>query len=110
WKLERNYTITAELTIHEAPRRRPEPGYSLGGVAFGSRTLYESWNFKARRGDAAWFAAWRDDGRFGVYDHATDRPVSKAAETEGPVPKAGDKATIEVALSGSSGSMATIDA
>lgn len=110
WKLEKNYTITAEMTVHEAPRKQPEPGYSLGGVCFGGRTLYESWDFKAEKGDAAWFAAWRDDGRFGVYDHADDKAVNRLAEQPGPVPKAGDKAVIEVALSGSSGSMATIDA
>jgi hypothetical protein len=110
WKLERNYAITAELTVHESPRKRPEPGYSLGGVAFGARSLYESWDFKARRGDAAWFAAWRDDGRFGVYDHATGAPVSRAAESQGPAPQSGDQATIEVVVSGASGSMATIDA
>ena len=110
WKLERNYAVSADITIHEAPRKTPEPGYSLGGVAFGARTLYESWDFPAKRGDACWFAAWRDDGRFGVYDHATGKPVSRVAEQSGPAPKAGDRARIELVLSGASGSMATIDA
>ena len=110
WKLERNFAFEAEFVIHAEPEKRPEPGYSLMGVCFGSRTIYESWDFKADRGDACWFACWRDDGRFGVYDHATNRPVNRLAEKSVAPPKPGDRGRIEVAVSGESGNMAVIDA
>ena len=110
WKLERNYGIEAKFKILAEPEKRPEPGYSLLGVCFGSRTIYESWDFKAKRGDACWFACWRDDGTFGIYDHATGRPVSRLAEAKAPPPKAGDEGRIELAVSGDSGNMAVIDA
>ncbi len=112
WKLERNYRIVVEATVRELPRKTPEPGYSMMGICFGGSTLYESWNGAGKPGDACWYAAWRDDGAFGVYDHTTDdrRPVARHAETQGPALKVGDRVTLEVEVSGDSGNMATVDA
>ncbi len=112
WKLERNFHIVVEAVVRELPRKTPEPGYSLMGICFGGRTLYESWNGAGGPGDACWYAAWRDDRTFGVYDHTTDdrKPVARHAETTGPQLAPGDRVTIEVELSGDSGSMATVDA
>jgi len=111
WQLQKNYVIEADLTIHAEADKQPEPGYSLAGVCFGGRTLYESWNGAGAPGDACWYAAWRDDGTFGVYDHTTDkrRKVARHSESRAAPPKAGDRAKIIVAASGSSGSMATLD-
>lgn len=110
WKLAGRYRIRIEAKIRalpERPKNAPDwkeyrPGYGLVGIVFGSEALHESWTGRGRpgRGDAAWMAAWRDDGRFGVYDHATDGPAPawKNSEQKGFPLKAGDRFVIEVAV------------
>ena len=111
WQLKKNFRIAAELTVRELPRKKPEPGYSLMGVCFGSRNIYESWSFASKPGDCCWYAAWRDDQTFGVYDHSSDdrKLVARNAEIRTPELKVGDKVRIEVETSGDSGSMSTVD-
>jgi hypothetical protein len=77
WKLSGNYRITMRAVVRSLPARNPEAGYSLMGVCLGGRSLHESWNGAGAEGDACWYAAWRDDGTFGVFDHTSDeaKPV-----------------------------------
>ena len=82
------------------------------GICFGGESLYESWRGGRPRwgkaaawlksGHASWMAAWRDDGSFGIYDHATDGPTTaqEQAETEGHLLQAGDRVTIELGVIG----------
>jgi hypothetical protein len=145
WKLAGNYTIRIDATIRALPQvagdpswRQNQPGYAMMGIAFGGQSLHESWHgldrridygprlwtefdqwkAEARHGDAAWMAAWRSDGHFGIYDHATDLPevAQVGSEQRGPLPKPGDRVQIELAVStslgvrGSDPSLATVTA
>ena len=112
WKLSGNYHITINATVRALPRKNPEPGYSLMGICFGGRTLFESWNGAGKEGDACWYAAWRDDGAFGVYDHTTDaaKTVQPGAAKKGPALQPGDEVTIEVAVSGGDSATAEVTA
>lgn len=122
WDLRGNYRVVVEATVRALPPyasgsewKQDHPGYGLMGVGFGSKCLHESWagsdtdtgggdggGQRGQRGDAAWMAVWRDDGRFGIYDHATDepRPAFEGGEERAPVPRPGDRVTIEVEVSG----------
>ena len=93
WKLKGNYRVSIDAVVRSLPGRTPEAGYSLMGICFGGRTLFESWNGGGEEGDACWYAAWRDDGSFGVYDHTTDdaKAVQLDSATEAPALKAGDR-------------------
>ena len=112
WKLSGNYHITIDATVRALPGRNPEPGYSLMGICFGGRTLFESWNGAGKEGDACWYAAWRDDGSFGVYDHTTDaaKTVQPGSAKKGPELQPGDDVTIEVAVSGGDSATAEVTA
>lgn len=110
WRLSGSYTIQIDATVLERPDRAGEPfdwknhtpGYALLGVAFGSKCLHEGWTIGQVRGGEpghpAWMACWRDDGRFGLYDHGTDAPevVRRSAEKKAPLLEAGDEVTVEV--------------
>ena len=71
WKLSGSWTITARFTYHgEVDVTREgdsedwkmyQPGYSLMGLAFGAKSLLESYN-KARNVS---MVGWSDDGKFG---------------------------------------------
>lgn len=80
WKLSGSYEIAARF-VYRASRPEPEagddpawqmyqPGYGYFGVAFGSRSLFESFNRVNRVNEAV----WSDDGqlqlRFGKKSHA----------------------------------------
>lgn len=134
WKLGGNYTIRIESTVRAVPEyhrfstawQQHQPGYGLIGIAFGSHCLHESWTGAERSGDAAWMAAWGDDGRFGVYDHATERPqrsvggrpemasdapsVRPDSETSSSQLSAGERLQIEVAVTGSDRETARVTA
>ena len=112
WKLSGNYHITINATVRALPRKNPEPGYSLMGICFGGRTLFESWNGAGKEGDACWYAAWRDDGAFGVYDHTTDaaKTVQPGSARKGPALQPGDEVTMEVAVSGGDSASAEVTA
>ena len=112
WKLKGNYRVSIDAVVRALPGRAPEPGYSLMGICFGGRTLFESWNGGGEEGDACWYAAWRDDGGFGVYDHTTDdaKAVQLDSATEAPALKAGDRVTIDVEVSGRDANQATVTA
>ncbi len=108
WKLTGNYKLRMEGRIKALPHApqngdKPswqmyQPGYGLLGLAFGSATLFESFGQGGQDGKAAWFAAWRDDGQFGLYDHGPgDAPAAPRATA---APKAGDVLAIEVEVSG----------
>lgn len=122
WDLRGNYRVVIDATVRALPPypsesewKHHQAGYAVMGVAFGSKCLHESWfgsdadtgggdggGQRGKRGDAAWMAAWRDDGRFGVYDHATDapEPAFAAGEKRAPALAAGDRVTIEVEVRG----------
>ena len=112
WQLKGNYKVAIDAVVRALPGRNPEPGYSLMGICFGGRTLFESWNGGGEEGDACWYAAWRDDGSFGVYDHTTDdaKAVQLDSATEAPVLKAGDRVEVEVEVSGRAKDSATVTA
>ena len=112
WKLTGNYKVAIDAVVRALPGRNPEPGYSLMGICFGGRTLFESWNGGGEEGDACWYAAWRDDGSFGVYDHTTDdaKAVQLDSATEAPALKAGDRVEVEVEVSGRAKDSATVTA
>lgn len=133
WKLLGNYTVRIEATIRSVPDysrystgwKQHQAGYGLMGVAFGSHCLHESWTGAGRSGEAAWMAAWRDDGRFGIYDHATGAPERYAGrpEIEADLPKvrpdsegktsklrAGERVQIEVAVTGTDREKAQVTA
>ena len=139
WRLTGNYTISIDATVRGLPEptgdpswRHNQPGYALMGICFGGRSLHESWygldrrigygprlwtefdqwQAEARFGDAAWMAAWRDDGRFGIYDHATDMPrtAQDGSERSGRKPSPGDKVRIVLQVSGGDRLTATVTA
>ncbi len=112
WKLSGNYHITISATVRALPKKNPEQGYSLMGICFGGRTLFESWNGGGVEGDACWYAAWRDDGNFGVYDHTTDaaKTVQPGSAKKAPDLQAGEKVTVEVVVSGGDATTADVTA
>ncbi len=120
WKLRGNYTLRADLTVRaltpepEGERRwnYHQPGYGMMGVCFGGQTLYESRHGGGRRGDGSWMALWRNDGRFGLYDHSTRGPKTAGQDTESKAPalKPGDRVTIEVDVQGEPDGPATVTA
>ena len=71
WKLEGNWTIRARFQFHDHVDVRREgdddswkmyqPGYSVMGLAFGAKSVFESYN-KVRN---AQFVAWTDNEEFG---------------------------------------------
>lgn len=120
WKLEGNYTLRMHGSVRGlAPARGDRPdwihfkkGWALFGLCFGSRHLFESWHGRAKPGDAAWMAIWRDDGHFGIYDHANEHPtpVKQNAFTRGPELLPGDKFEIEVVVEGESNTTCDVQA
>lgn len=107
WKMRGNYKLRIEgrivATAH-GPRDGDDPnwqiyqpGYGLFGLAFGSQTLFQSFGQASRGRAAAWFAAWRDDGQFGVYEHGSTR---KQGATPVPRPAADDEFVITLEVSG----------
>ena len=73
WKLKGNYAIHIEATMR-AKRLSPgegddrrwkmfQDGYSLAGICFGARTMFDSSGF----GGFVKFAGWLDDGKFGLF-------------------------------------------
>ena len=117
WRLAGNYSIRIEGQIRDlAPREKAstwqmhQPGYAFVGIAFGGRSLHESWEGGAASGRAAWIAAWRDSGKFGVYDHAqkTLVPVRKDAEVDTPPPKKNERFEIIVSVRGANSKTAEV--
>jgi hypothetical protein len=101
WKLNGEWSISVRFTYHgDADVRRPgdsddwqmyQPGYSLMGLAFGSKNLFESYN-KARN---ASFVGWSDDGKFGFVKRP-GRGGRKAMLVDAPALKPGD--VVEISL------------
>ncbi len=120
WKLSGSYTLRLHGTVHQLPPRGPgqpswknrQPGYGLIGLAFGSSCLHESWTGEGASGRAAWMAAWRDDGRFGVYDHATNtpEPVREDAEQQSFHLSSGDRFTITLGVENGGSDRVTVAA
>ncbi len=112
WKLRGNYRLTIDATVHSPPGRDPEPGYSLMGICFGGRTLYESWNGAGKPGDVCWYAAWRSDGTFGVFDHTSDdpSPVQDQAKKSAGAPQPGERVRLEIEVTGPGSGPASITA
>ena len=118
WNLRGNFRIRIEATIRASKNDDTDrdaifaqPGWGLLGICFGGRTLFESWHGGGEDGDTCWFAAWRDNGRFGIYDHGSD-DIDRRKKTERttPRPKAGDRVTIDLAVSGDRNNTATVTA
>ncbi len=117
WRLEGNYKLRIDgRVIAEAhgPSQGDDPewkmytpGYGRLGVAFGSSTLYESYGFAGNGGKAAWIAGWTDDGYFSIREHGSDTVV---ALERAPTPTQGDRFVIEVDVSGSDATRATLKA
>lgn len=106
WQLSGNYFIQADFEINQLPQYNPSsenkhanPGYACFGLSFGSSCLHESGNGSQAGSDssllrsigkgnvgseAAWMLLLTDDGRFGIYSHATNEliPVDKQCEIE----------------------------
>lgn len=71
WKLGDNWTVSAEFVYHgiadverdgDSPAwKMYQPGYGLLGLAFGAKSLFESYD-KVRNTE---FVGWTDDGQFG---------------------------------------------
>lgn len=122
WKMQGNYTIQIEVEIKALPPslretidwRQHQAGYALAGICFGSDSLHESWSAAGNEADlqlyqyqdraekTCWFAAWRDNGTFGLYDHASDvpEPLDKHLEVAVSKPEVGDRVTIQLEVSG----------
>ena len=72
WMLKSSYTITMGFTVRSFPAiQRPtdskdwkmyREGYSMAGIAFGARNLFDSY----ATGDLAWTASWMDDGHLEI--------------------------------------------
>ena len=122
WKMQGNYTIQIEVEIKALPPssreipdwRQHQAGYALAGICFGGASLHETWSAAGNEADlqlyqyedlaekTCWFAAWRDNGTFGLYDHASDlpEPLDKHLEVAVSRPEAGDRVTIQLEVSG----------
>lgn len=76
-----------------------QPGYALLGICFGGQTLFESWNGNDKA-EGAHFAAWRDDGCFGIYQHHNQlKPVAQSQEVVARTPHEGDSFVLTVTSS-----------
>ncbi|KAA3615184.1 MAG: hypothetical protein DWQ01_00230 [Planctomycetota bacterium] len=94
-----------EATIQQRPPAPPpeddpkwkmyQAGYGLLGLGFGSKHLFAGWRGNAKNPKAPWMLAWRDDGRFGLYQHASG-PKALVAEVQAPAPRPGDQVQFEV--------------
>ena len=106
WQLSGNYYIQVDFKIHDLPEqvksskfKHHQKGYACLGLGFGSSCLHESWtgsqsgyhsSYLRSVGsgnlgtDASWMLLLTDDGKFGIYSHATDEliPVSNSAEID----------------------------
>jgi hypothetical protein len=113
WNLRGNYQVRLAGTIEALPTApqlgeedwaQHRPGYSLIGICFGAKTLYEGWRGNDKSGAACWYAAWRDNGLFGIYSHSSDQcvPVTEGAEVEADPPTPGQEfaITLQVEHSG----------
>jgi hypothetical protein len=107
WKMSGSYSVSANFTVRaEAPRdadsmhSHHKPGYGVMGVAAGASTWYESREYGSKDGDASWFAAYKDDGTFGLYDHANrgHKNAGNAKPVDVGVLKAGTKASVTIAV------------
>jgi hypothetical protein len=112
WPLSGNYFITVEASVRALPGDDPEPDYSLIGICFGGRTLYESWNGAAKREDACWYAAWRGDGTFGVFSHSSDETLKVQPDSSRPAgrPEVGEQVRIDLEVAGAPSGPATVTA
>ena len=132
WKLQGNYTIQIEVRIKALPPSLParpdwrqhQAGYALAGICFGSASLHETWSAAGNEADlqlyqyqdraekTCWFAAWRDNGTFGIYDHASDvpEPLDKHLEVAVSKPEVGDRVTIQLEVSGGESEPAQVKA
>lgn len=118
YELTGNYTVTMEATILGLPpspeqtedSREYMPDYSVMGICFGGQSLLESWTGRGKVDASAWMALWRADGGLGIYSHASDGPdtAQEGSERQAVIPKAGEKVTISVAVSGDDESVATV--
>ena len=107
WRLRGNYSLRISGSViaeAHSPRegdseewKMYQPGYGVLGVGFGSATLYESFGMGGPGGNAAWIAAWTDDGYFGIREHGTNTVI---AVQRAPAPRRGDTFEIEVSVGG----------
>jgi len=110
WKLSGNYRITVEAAIRALPTDDPEPDYTLMGICFGGRTLYESWNGAGKPEDSCWYAAWRGDGTFGIFSHSSDDTLKVQPDSSGPAgkPDAAEQVRIDLEVTGDPSGPATV--
>jgi len=112
WKLTGGWSISAQFTYHgQTDVRRKgdaddwqmyQPGYSLMGLACGSKNLFESYN----RVRNAWFVGWSDDGQFGFAGRSGKRGGGRAAKlVAAPTLQAGD--VVEISLTAEPGNSST---
>ena len=104
WKLSGKWSLTAKFVYHGDVDVKREgdsddwkmfrPGYSLMGIAFGAKNLFESYN-KVRH---AMFVAWTDDGKFGFAKKpgSRNRGGRPAKQIDAPKLKPGDQVVISV--------------
>ncbi|MCZ6515650.1 MAG: twin-arginine translocation signal domain-containing protein, partial [Acidobacteria bacterium] len=96
WKLKGDFRIEADFTVLKPGTG---DGHELFGICFGGKSLYEGWHGGGLPGEAAWYAAWRGNGAFGVYDHSTDEPRAVGPEQSGKALKGGDRVTLAITVS-----------
>ena len=96
WKLTGDYRIEAAITVRGLGA---SDGHELFGICFGGKSLYEGWHGGGDPGQAAWYAAWRGDGSFGVYDHSSEVPRPLGAERAGLLLRPGARVTLTVTVS-----------
>lgn len=137
WYLKGNYTIRIEATYRgkNFPQGNPawlqnQKEYGMMGICFGADSLHESWygrdkwigygerlfnefkqwNGDKGDGDAAWMAAWKGNGVFGIYDHATDHPdtAKPGAERFTGDLQYGERVKLTVSVEGADKKMAAV--
>ncbi len=101
WNLSGDWKITARFQFHGSAEVKREgdspdwkmyqPGYSLMGLAFGSKNLFESYN-KTRNVS---FVGWSDDGKFG-FIAKPGRNGRKAKLIDAPKLESGDEIVISL--------------
>ena len=104
WQLSGNYYVQLDFTIrslgntdNNAQHKQLRPGYACLGICFGSSCLHESWSGSQSGthssilrslgtgnvgAEASWMLLLTDDGKFGLYSHATDDLIPLNRDTE----------------------------
>lgn len=102
WKLKGAYSVSAKFTYRgKADAHREgdaddwkmyQPGYGQMGIAFGAKSLFESFN-KIRQ---TTIVGWSDDGKFGFTKNKAKNTPKTPAKVAAPQLQAGDQIEIRI--------------